>query len=85
MINGIRVKEAREFFIQKGLIEVDHDQQFGLVNKVSQQDVSHWDNYKYNQCFTSMMNSFYIDIIKKVYSAMQKHTIPMKLSFDGVN
>jgi hypothetical protein len=32
-----------------------------------------------------MMNSFYIDIIKKVYSAMQKHTIPMKLSFDGVN
>jgi len=45
----------------------------------------HYDNYKYNQSFTCMMNSFFIDIIKKVYAAMQKHTIPMRLSFDGVS
>jgi len=32
-----------------------------------------------------MMNSFFIDVIKKVYAAMQKHTIAMKLSLDGSN
>jgi hypothetical protein len=82
MINGIRVKEAREFLIERGVIEVDHDSQYSLISKVSHK-VIHYDNFKYNQTFTSMMNSFYIDIIKKVYGAMQRHSIPMKISFDG--
>ena len=30
-----------------------------------------------------MMNSFFVDIIKKVYIAMQKHTIEMELCLDG--
>jgi len=25
MINGIRVKESREFFIDRGVIDTDHD------------------------------------------------------------
>jgi hypothetical protein len=43
----------------------------------------YFDNYKFNQGFTSMMNSFFVDIIKRLYAAMQKHTLNIKVSFDG--
>ena len=67
MINNIKVKEAREFYVTRGQIDLDIDRQYQLVDLNTKQT---FDNYKYNQTFTSMMNSFFIDVIKKLYMAM---------------
>jgi hypothetical protein len=34
--------------------------------------------------FTSMCNSFIIDVIKRVIPAIAKHNIEMRITFDGV-
>ena len=87
MINNIRVKDATEAFITKKRLDLDIDRE--LSNALLTQVMPHcslavYDNYKYNQTFTSVMNSFLIDVIKRVHIAMQKHpSIEFSLSFDG--
>lgn len=81
MINNVKVQDARDFFISKKHLDLDIDRQYSYVT--NQKNRLFQDNYQINQCFTSMMNSFFVDIIKKVYIAMQKHTIEMEVCLDG--
>ena len=72
MINNVRVKDAKEFYIPKSKIDLDIDRELSnaILTQSQSGGIAIYDNYKYNQTFTSMMNSFFIDVIKRIYLAM---------------
>ena len=81
MINNVKVRDAKDCYITKKTLDIDIDRQYS--NIINQKNRLFLDNYMVNQSFTSMMNSFFVDVIKKIYTAMQKHIIEMEICLDG--
>ncbi|TNV86452.1 hypothetical protein FGO68_gene11536 [Halteria grandinella] len=88
MLNNIKIGEAAEFFMNSKCIDIDIDRQYSQVDvqPTRKDDLVQYDNYHLNTTFTSMMNSFFIDVLKRVYLAIVKHpqqTLEVKVCFDG--
>jgi hypothetical protein len=88
MVNNIKIEDSMSFFMNTKLIEIDIDRQYSQVvelkNPPSASTLIQFDNYQQNTTFTSMMSSYFIDVLKRVYLAIQKHhQIEIEVCFDG--